>query len=104
MSRPRSKGALFDEGKEPTVQFAGVAGRWPETFGLGVKGRAFTDTELESQAPVALVNERLAATFWPNENPIGTPVPTRRAGAQPVAHRHRRGARHPYVESSTSPA
>jgi putative ABC transport system permease protein len=65
------EGRVFDEGKEPTVHFAGVAGRWPETFAVAVKGRAFTDTELESQAPVALVNERLAGTFWPNENPIG---------------------------------
>jgi putative ABC transport system permease protein len=65
------EGRVFDEGKEPTVHFAGVAGRWPETFAVAVKGRTFTDTELESQAPVALVNARLAGTFWPNENPIG---------------------------------
>jgi len=65
------EGRVFEEGKEPTVHFAGVAGRWPETFAVGVNGRTFTDTELESQAPVALVNARLAGTFWPNENPIG---------------------------------
>ena len=66
------EGRVFEEGKEPTVQFAGVAGKWLETFDLRlVAGRTFEDHELTTDAPVALVNRILAATFWTGENPIG---------------------------------
>ena len=30
------EGRTFDSGREPTVHYAGVAGRWPETFDLRV--------------------------------------------------------------------
>jgi len=56
------------------VQVAGVMGRWPETFDVRVNpGRTFFPQELEAggTATVALVNEKLARTFWPGENPIG---------------------------------
>ena len=66
------EGHRNEEGREPTVHYAGVAGRWPETFDVRlVSGRTFTDHELLSAAPVALVNAKLANTFWPGENPIG---------------------------------
>jgi putative ABC transport system permease protein len=66
------EGRVFEEGKEPTVQYAGVAGKWLETFDLRLAaGRSFEDHELTSDAPVALVNRALAATFWPGENALG---------------------------------
>jgi predicted permease len=66
------EGRTFDAGREPTVQYAGVAGRWPETFDLPITtGRTFLDHELGTNAPVALVNAKLAATFWPGESPLG---------------------------------
>ncbi len=66
-------GRTFDRGREPDVFYAGVAGRWPETFDLAIAagGRTFHDDELAGRAPVALVNAKLASTFWPGENPIG---------------------------------
>jgi putative ABC transport system permease protein len=65
-------GRSFEKGNEPEVHYAGVAGRWPETFDLRlVSGRTFHDHELASAAPVALVNAKLAATFWPGANPLG---------------------------------
>jgi predicted permease len=65
-------GRTFEEGREPTVHYAGVAGHWPETFDLRLlAGRSFLDYELQSTAPVALVNSRLAETFWPGESPLG---------------------------------
>jgi len=65
-------GHAFEAGREPTVQYAGVAGRWPETFDVRlVAGRTFTEHELSSDAAVALVNARLATTFWPGQDPIG---------------------------------
>jgi predicted permease len=66
------EGRQFEEGREPNVHYAGVAGRWPETFDLPLlAGRTFFESELSGASPVALVNAKLAATFWPGENPIG---------------------------------
>ena len=36
-----------------------------------LRGRYFTDGDREGTERVAIVDERLAARFWPNENPIG---------------------------------
>jgi putative ABC transport system permease protein len=66
------EGRVFDEGREPTVHYAGVAGRWTETFAARpVVGRTFEDHELSTVAPVALVNRTLAKTFWPGQSPLG---------------------------------
>jgi putative ABC transport system permease protein len=66
------EGRTFDEGRAPTLHYAGVAGRWPETFDLRlIGGRTFHEHELAGTAPVALVNRRLADTFWPGADPIG---------------------------------
>jgi putative ABC transport system permease protein len=39
-----------------------------------VRGRHFAETDREDSLPVAIVDERLAARFWPNEDPIGKGV------------------------------
>ncbi|HEY7475568.1 MAG TPA: ABC transporter permease [Vicinamibacterales bacterium] len=66
------EGRTFEKGSEPEVHYAGVAGRWPETFDLRlVSGRTFYPDELLTAAPVALVNAKLASTFWPGANPLG---------------------------------
>ena len=66
------EGRTFDEGRAPTVHYAGVAGHWVETFDLRMlEGRSFFEHELRSTAPIALVNARLAETFWPGESPLG---------------------------------
>jgi predicted permease len=36
-----------------------------------VKGRALTEFDTEKSAPVAVVNETMAAKLWPNQDPIG---------------------------------
>ncbi|MPY89939.1 MAG: FtsX-like permease family protein [Luteitalea sp.] len=39
-----------------------------------VRGRYFADSDREGTLPVAIVDERLARRFWPNEDPIGKGV------------------------------
>jgi hypothetical protein len=34
-------------------------------------GRAFTDLDNENTPPVAVINETMAQTYWPNESPLG---------------------------------
>ncbi|HEX5071407.1 MAG TPA: ABC transporter permease [Vicinamibacterales bacterium] len=65
------EGQSYAEGKEPTIQYAGVAGAWAETFNVQVEGRTFSEQELMGPAGVALVNRTFAKSFWPGENPIG---------------------------------
>ena len=43
-----------------------------ETLGARMAtGRTFTDGDHERAAPVVIVNETLARSIWPNEDPIG---------------------------------
>ena len=66
------EGRVFEAGREPTMHYAGVAGRWVETFDLRLlAGRSFYDHEIQGGAPVALVNAELARTFWPGESALG---------------------------------
>jgi predicted permease len=61
-----------EAGRQPTVHYAGIAGRWVETFDLRLlAGRTFYEHELQSRSPVALVNATFAATFWRGKEPIG---------------------------------
>jgi putative ABC transport system permease protein len=39
-----------------------------------LRGRYFADSDGEGTLPVAIVDERLAARFWPNQDPIGKGV------------------------------
>ena len=36
-----------------------------------LKGREFTERDAALSAPVAIINERMARRFWPNEDPLG---------------------------------
>ena len=43
-----------------------------KVLGLGVtRGRDFTDADRERSMPVAIVNERMAERYWPNQDPVG---------------------------------
>jgi len=46
-----------------------------KTWGLFVqRGRALTDEEIASHAPLAVVDERLAIAFWPDADPVGRQI------------------------------
>jgi putative ABC transport system permease protein len=65
-------GQAVAKGDEPTVGFTGVSPHLLRTLGLPIlRGRDFTDTEGVSRTPVAIINQAMAAKFWPKEDPIG---------------------------------
>jgi macrolide transport system ATP-binding/permease protein len=58
-----------------TVQYNEVGPDYLGTLGIPlVSGREFTRSDDERGAPVAIVNERMAAQYWRGRNPIGERV------------------------------
>jgi predicted permease len=49
-----------------------IAGPFFETAGIPLKkGRFFTDLDSRGSMPVAIINETMARTYWPNEDALG---------------------------------
>jgi|SRR5579871_2286545 len=49
-----------------------ISGPYFETAGIPLKkGRFFTDDDRLSSPPVAIINEAMARSYWPSEDPIG---------------------------------
>jgi predicted permease len=56
----------------PMVSYVAIHGRYFETLGVRLlRGRTFVETDGTSGHESAIVNQRLAAMFFPNEDPIG---------------------------------
>jgi predicted permease len=70
---------VSSDGREPARQadaplavVATVDLDYFKVLGLGVtRGRDFTDADRERSMPVAIVNERMAERYWPNQDPVG---------------------------------
>ena len=57
---------------EPHAYFAAVSPQYFSTLGIAVlRGRAFSDTDRQGSPLVAIIDERAAKAYWPNENPVG---------------------------------
>jgi predicted permease len=53
-------------------RFNFVDGRWANAMGLRLRaGRWFTDDEVASSTPVAMINRAMAEKFWPGESAVG---------------------------------
>ncbi len=49
-----------------------IAGPYFETAGIPLRqGRVFSDEDRRNSLPVAIINERMARTYWPGVEPIG---------------------------------
>ncbi|MBC8086967.1 MAG: ABC transporter permease [Phycisphaerae bacterium] len=65
-------GVDVEKGKEPFLSWTGVAGHWPETFGVKiVSGRTFTDGETRDSSRVAVIDQTMATRFWKDKDAVG---------------------------------
>jgi putative ABC transport system permease protein len=59
-------------GNYPHPDFHFVSPGYVQTLGITVlRGRAFTEEDNENAPPVAMINQRLANQFFPNQDPVG---------------------------------
>ncbi len=60
------------KGQEPAATFNGISPDYFRVTGTRlVSGRAFDDTDTSKSAQVALINESMARSLFPDENPVG---------------------------------
>jgi predicted permease len=66
------KGQVYEKGNHPEAFIRVVSDGYFEALGIPLKsGREFTEGDRASSDPVVLVNETLARTLWPGQNPVG---------------------------------
>ena len=64
--------ALPKPGSFPHPDTHTITADYVRTLGMTLeRGRTFTDADNQTSPAVALVNDKLARQFWPNEDPIG---------------------------------
>src|SRR5215469_12870086 len=58
--------------EQPTVEYVEVSEDYFKTVGIPiVSGREFTRTDDENAPPLAIINETMAAKYWPGKDPVG---------------------------------
>jgi len=66
------KGQIYEKGQHPEAFVRVVSDGYFEALGIPLKsGREFTESDRASSEPVVVVNETLALTLWPGQNPVG---------------------------------
>jgi predicted permease len=66
------RGQVYPRDHHPEAYIRVVSDGYFEAAGVRVlKGRGFTEADRASSEPVAIVNETLARTLWPGQDPIG---------------------------------
>ncbi|HEV8146399.1 MAG TPA: ABC transporter permease [Bryobacteraceae bacterium] len=67
-----AKGVVYERGRFPTAFVRIVSDGYFGGMGIPLRaGRDFTELDTPASKPVIIVNETLARTLWPGENPIG---------------------------------
>jgi putative ABC transport system permease protein len=81
----RVEGRVLGDGRIPPIAlFRAVAGGYFETMGMRfIRGRSISRSDVERKEPLVVINEALAQTFFPNEDPIGHRVASNRPPARP---------------------
>ena len=66
------EGYSASAGEDMNYSFNVVSPDYFQTMGIPlVQGREFTEADTSKAQNVTIINETMARTFWPNENPIG---------------------------------
>jgi predicted permease len=66
------KGQVYEKGHHPEAFIRVVSDGYFEALGVPLKsGRGFTESDRASSEPVVMVNETLARTLWPRQDPLG---------------------------------
>jgi len=69
------EGRGVDAAQAPVVDGSVVTPEYFQLLGMtALRGRLFTDFDNEEAPPVAVINEAMARTFWPDADPIGEHV------------------------------
>jgi len=66
------EGRAVGTGENPVAEFGSLTPDFSRALGTTLlRGRFFTDSDNETGAPVALIDQAAAERFWPNQDPIG---------------------------------
>jgi putative ABC transport system permease protein len=66
------EGHSVERGKEPEISFVGTTPGVPKTLGVALlRGRDLRDSDETTRTPVAVINQMMAKTMWPDTDPIG---------------------------------
>jgi predicted permease len=66
------EGRPVDPGTRTSAEYFGISPDYFSLMGIPVlRGRAFTERDNDSAPNVVIINESLAAKYWPNENALG---------------------------------
>jgi predicted permease len=69
------KGQVYPKGYQPEAFIRVVSDGYFEAAGISLRaGRVFTERDRASSEPVVVVNETLARTLWPGQNPVGQTI------------------------------
>jgi putative ABC transport system permease protein len=68
----RAKGVTYERGRAPSAFVRVVTDGYPAAMGIPLlAGRDLSERDTPSTEPVLLVNQTMARTLWPGEDPIG---------------------------------
>jgi predicted permease len=71
----RAKGVVYERGRAPLAFPRMVTDGYPAAMGIPMRaGRDIAPTDTASSEPVIMINETMARTLWPGQDPIGKVV------------------------------
>ena len=71
----RAKGVTYERGRGPTAFVRIVSDGYPTAMGIPLRaGRDIAPGDTPSSEPVIMINETMARTLWPEQDPIGKVV------------------------------
>jgi hypothetical protein len=68
----RAKGVTHERGRGPTAFVRIATDGYPAAMGIPLRaGRDISERDTASSDPVIMINETMARTLWPGQDPIG---------------------------------